>query len=166
MHEKVLRDGPDNLSLRLSCITRPLWLRTVTHRHVGPTGLYIHCAPLSVGYSPTSSFIGFGRARVFYFWSILYYHYYSVYIFISKFNWVIRWTWLSVFNVSGHIRVWSLLYFIILFSRLIWDLDISEELFPLAPDWYRESREFSFGPWLVQRGSHLLLYLFYHFTGR
>jgi hypothetical protein len=68
----VLRDGPDNLSLRLSCITRPMRLHTVTHRPVGPIGLYIHRAPLPVGYSPTSSFDGFGSARVFYFLSILF----------------------------------------------------------------------------------------------
>jgi hypothetical protein len=64
---RVLIDGPGELSLRLPCITRPLWLRTVTYRPVGPTGLYIHCAPLLVGYPPTSSFDGFGRASVFYF---------------------------------------------------------------------------------------------------
>jgi hypothetical protein len=68
----VLIGGPDNLSLRLSCLTRPLLLRTVTHRLVGPTGLYIHYAPLPVGYSLTSSFYRFDRARVFYFLSILF----------------------------------------------------------------------------------------------
>jgi hypothetical protein len=30
----VLRDGSDNLSLRLSYIIRPMWLRTVTNRPV------------------------------------------------------------------------------------------------------------------------------------
>jgi hypothetical protein len=75
---EMLRDGPDNLSLKLSYITRPLRLRMVTHRSVGPTDLYIHCTPLSVGYSPTSSFDGFDRVRVFYFLLILYY-YYAVY---------------------------------------------------------------------------------------
>jgi hypothetical protein len=65
MHGKVLRGGPDNLSLRLSCITRPLRLRMVTHKPVGPTGLYIHCAPLPVGYSPTSSLDEIDSARVF-----------------------------------------------------------------------------------------------------
>jgi hypothetical protein len=69
---RVLRGGPDNLGLSLSCITRPLRLRTVNHRPVGPTGLYIHCTPLPIGYSSTSSFDGFGRARVFYFLSILF----------------------------------------------------------------------------------------------
>jgi hypothetical protein len=37
---------------------------------------------------------------------------------------------------------------------------MSEGLSPLAPGWYRESRELSFGLKLVQRGSHLLLYFF------
>jgi hypothetical protein len=54
--------------------------------------------------------------------------------------------------VGGHIRVWILFYFyiIILFSRLIWDSSMSEELSPLAPDCYRVS--------------HLYYILFYHFT--
>jgi hypothetical protein len=47
----VLRDGPDNSQSELPCITRPLWLRTVTHRPVGPTGLYMYCASLPVGLS-------------------------------------------------------------------------------------------------------------------
>jgi hypothetical protein len=70
---RVLRDGPDNLSLSLFCITRPLQLHMVTYRHVGPTSLYIHCAPLSVGYSLAYLFDEFGRTRVFYFFlSILF----------------------------------------------------------------------------------------------
>jgi hypothetical protein len=67
MYGRVLRGGPNNLSLRLSCITILLRLRTVTYRPVGPIGLYIYCAPLPVGYSPTSSLDGIGSARVFYF---------------------------------------------------------------------------------------------------
>jgi hypothetical protein len=47
----VLRGGPDNSQSELPCITRPLWLRTVTHRPVGPTGLYMYCASLPVGLS-------------------------------------------------------------------------------------------------------------------
>jgi hypothetical protein len=43
----------------LSCITRPT--------DYIPLGLYIHCAPLLIGYPSTPSFGGFGRARVFYF---------------------------------------------------------------------------------------------------
>jgi hypothetical protein len=72
---KVLRDGPGDLSLILSCITRLLRLRTVTHRPVGPIYLYIHCTPLPVGYPPTPSFGGFVCAKVFYFESIFYYYY-------------------------------------------------------------------------------------------
>jgi hypothetical protein len=34
----------------------------------GPLGLYIHCAPLPVGYPPTMSFDGFGRAKMFSIW--------------------------------------------------------------------------------------------------
>jgi hypothetical protein len=37
---------------------------------------------------------------------------------------------------------------------------MSEGFSPLAPGWHRESRELSFRPWLVQRVSHLLLYIF------
>jgi hypothetical protein len=81
---RVLRDGPNNLSPRLSCITRLLRLCTVTHRLVGPTSLYIHCAPLFVGYSLTLSFDGFGHTKVFYFCPILYY--YAVYDLISNLN--------------------------------------------------------------------------------
>jgi hypothetical protein len=114
MHERVLKGGPGDLSLRLSCITRPLRLRTVIHRPVRPTGLYIHCAPLLVGYSPTSSFDGFGRARVFYFFiNIIYY--YSGYDLIPNLIERLGWMWLSVFSVGDHIRVWSLPFFIILF---------------------------------------------------
>jgi hypothetical protein len=110
----VLSGEPDNFSLRLSCITRPLWLRTVTHRPVGPTGLYIHCAPLYVDYSPTSSFDGFSHAREFYFLSIFFY-YYLEYDLIPNLIKRLWWIWLSVFSVGGHIWIWSLLYFMILF---------------------------------------------------
>jgi hypothetical protein len=58
MHEKVLRGGPADLRLRLPCITRPTGYI--------PLDLYIHCASLLVGYPPTPSFGGFGRARVFF----------------------------------------------------------------------------------------------------
>jgi hypothetical protein len=66
----VLRGGLGlgNLGPSLSCITRPMWLRTMSHRPVGLISLYIHCASLPVGYPSTSSFDGFDRARVFYFW--------------------------------------------------------------------------------------------------
>jgi hypothetical protein len=47
----VLRGGPDNSQSELHCITRPLWLRTVTHRLMGPTGLYMYYASFPVGLS-------------------------------------------------------------------------------------------------------------------
>jgi hypothetical protein len=37
----MLRGGPGNSQSELPCITRPLWLRTVTHRPVGPIGLML-----------------------------------------------------------------------------------------------------------------------------
>jgi hypothetical protein len=68
---------------------------------------------------------------------------------------------LSIYCVHAIFELWILFSFIILlFIRLIRDLDRSEELSPLTPGWYRESRKLSFGPWLVQRVSHLLLYYF------
>jgi hypothetical protein len=45
----VLRGGPGNSQSELPCITRPLWLRTVIHRPVGPTSLYMYCASLLDG---------------------------------------------------------------------------------------------------------------------
>jgi hypothetical protein len=142
---RVLRCGSDNLSMRLSCITRSLWLRTVTHRSVGPTGLYIYYAPLSVDYSLTSSFDEFGSSRVLYFWSILF-------IIIQYFIWFsnlierLGLIWLSTFSVGGHTRVWILLHFIILFYLSgLFEITVCPKCF-------------LFGPWLVQWGSHLLLY--------
>jgi hypothetical protein len=42
--------------------------------------------------------------------------------------------------------------------------NMSKEFSLLAPGWNRENRELSFGSWLVQRGSHLLLYFILSFT--
>jgi hypothetical protein len=47
----VLRGGPGNFQFELPCIIRPLWLRTVTHRPMGPTGLYMYRASLPIGLS-------------------------------------------------------------------------------------------------------------------
>jgi hypothetical protein len=102
---RVLRDMSDNLSLKLSCITRPLRLHTMTHRPVGPTGLYIHCAPLTVGYSPISSFDGFSRARVFYFFTNIIYYYYLIYNLIPNLIERLGLKWFSVFSVGSHIQV-------------------------------------------------------------
>jgi hypothetical protein len=136
---RVLRGGPDNLSPRLPCITRPMWLRTVSHRPVGPISLYIHCTSLFVGYPPTPSFDGFGLTRVFSIWINIILLLFCIW-FDFNLNWAIRITCLLVFSVDGHIRVWILLHFyIISFSRLIWDPGLSQGLSPLAPGWYRES---------------------------
>jgi hypothetical protein len=67
----VLRGRPGDLSLMLSYITKLVRLRTMTHRPVGPTGLYIHYASLSIGYPLTPSFGGFIRAGVFFWINIL-----------------------------------------------------------------------------------------------
>jgi hypothetical protein len=91
MHERVLRGGPADLSLRLPCITKPLLLRTVTHRPVGPIDLSIHRTPLLIGHSPTSSLDEIGSAKVFYFLSILYYYYY-VYNLMSNLIERLGWT--------------------------------------------------------------------------
>jgi hypothetical protein len=71
MHERVLRGGAGDLSLRLPCITRPTGYV--------PLGLYMYCAPLLVGYPPTPSFGGFDHTRVFSFGLIFYYYYDSEY---------------------------------------------------------------------------------------
>jgi hypothetical protein len=49
----------------------------------------------------------------------------------------------SVFSVGGHFRDWNLLRDIILLylSGLYRILILSEGLSPLAPGWYRESRD-------------------------
>jgi hypothetical protein len=49
----------------------------------------------------------------------------------------------SVFSVGGHIRDWNLLHDIILLylSGLFRILILFEGLSPLAPGWYRESRD-------------------------
>jgi hypothetical protein len=82
---------------------------------VGPLDLCIRYVPLSVGHSPTSSFDGF-VSSISVFFDQYYIYYYFVYNLISN---LIEWlgsTWILVFSVGGHIRVWILLCFIILFS--------------------------------------------------
>jgi hypothetical protein len=130
---------------------------------VGPLGLCIHCASLPIGHSLTSSFDGYDSAtRVFF--DQYYNNYYSIYDLIPNLIELLWWTWLSVYSVDGHIRVWILLCFIILFYLAgLFEISVCPKgLSPLTPDWYRKSRELSFDPWLVHRGSHLLLYSFCH----
>jgi hypothetical protein len=117
---------------------------------VGPLGLSIHCAPLSVGHSPTPSLDGFGSAIVFSFLSILYY-YYSVYNLILNLIERSGWTRLSVFRMGGHIRVWSL-FRVILYSKngdaVLWPQVGTVQ----APTCYYIAKIVmrSSGPWLVQ----------------
>jgi hypothetical protein len=96
--------------------------------------------PLPIGYSPIPSLDEIGRARVFYFWSILYY-YYSVNDLILNLIERLWWTWFLVFSVGDHIRVWSLLHFIMLFylAGLFEILICPKGFFSLAPGWYKEA---------------------------
>jgi hypothetical protein len=85
-----------------------------------------------------------------------YYYYYYIYIYILILNLIERlgWTWISVFSVGDHIRVWSIFRFIILFylavlfeisvcpkGFLFWPLVGIENVrnYHLAPGWYREA---------------------------
>jgi hypothetical protein len=143
----VLRGKTDNPNLRLSYITRPMRLRMVSHRLVGPISLYIHCAPLSVSYSSISSFDRFDSAKVFYFLSILYYYYYyTVYdLILNLFEGLgIR---PSVFSVCGAILNSGFYPKLLLCSRLIRDLDMFEGL--------------SFGPWMGTEKVWCFLILLY-----
>jgi hypothetical protein len=150
---RVLRDGPGDLSLRLPCLTRQ---RITSGKSVGPWGplvcIYTMHLCLSVIYRPRH-LTGSVVLKCFYFWSILYY-YYVVYDLISNLIERLWWTWISMFIVVGHIWVWILLYFIILFylaglfeiseclkGFLLWPLVGTEKdkNSPLAPGWYREA---------------------------
>jgi hypothetical protein len=133
---------------------------------VGPLGLGIHCAPLLVGHSPIPSLDGFDNARVFYFWSILYY-YYSVYNLIPNLIERLGWTWHSVFSVGGHIRVWSIFWFIILFYLAgLFEISVCPKSFLLWPLIGTEKVGMrSSGPQWYSVASHLLLYSVLCFTG-
>jgi hypothetical protein len=87
----VLRGGPGNLSMRLYCITRLTGYILL--------GLYIHCAPLLVGYPPTPSFGGFGRARVFFFIKFIFLLFFIWLRFLIQI-WAIMILYLSVFSVG------------------------------------------------------------------
>jgi hypothetical protein len=76
---RVLRDGPGNSQSELPCITRPLWLRTVTHRPVGPIGLYMYCASFACRVTHRSRHLA-GSAVLECFLLILsIFYYYSLY---------------------------------------------------------------------------------------
>jgi hypothetical protein len=139
----VLRGRPGNSQSELPCITRPLWLRTVTHRPVGPTGLYMYCASVPVGLS-TDPVIW--RVRLCQSIFLLILLYFIIILNMIKFLiqiWVIMIPCTSVFSVGGHIRDWNLFRDIILLylSGLCRILILSEGFSPLAPGWYRESRD-------------------------
>jgi hypothetical protein len=138
----VLRGGPGNSQSELPCITRPLWLRTVTHRPMGPTGLYMYCASLPAGLS-TDPVIW--RVRLC---QSVFFDQYYIYIILDMITflipiWAIRIPCPSVFSVGGLIRDWNLFRYTILLylSGLFRILVLSEELSSLAPSWYRESRD-------------------------
>jgi hypothetical protein len=139
----VLRGGPGNFQSELPCITRPLWLRTVTHRPVGPTGLYMYCASVSVGLSTDPVIWRFRLCQSAFFWSLLYLII-ILYMIKSLIQiWAIRIPCTSVFSVGGHIRDWNLVRDTILLyiSGVFRILILSEGFSPLAPSWYRESRD-------------------------
>jgi hypothetical protein len=131
----VLRGGPSYLSLRLPCITRPTGYVRWSSWLVGPIGLYIYIAHIFLSDIHQSRCLtGSTMPWVF---SILINIIFIIIqcVFCSQLNWVIRITLLLVFSVGSHIRIWILFYFIILlFSWLIWDLNMFEGFSPLALD--------------------------------
>jgi hypothetical protein len=139
----VLRDGPGNIQSELPCITRPLRLRAVTHRPVGPTGLYMYCASLPVELSTDPVIWRVRLCQSVFFWSLLYF---IIILYMIKFLiqiWAIRISCTSVFSVGGHIRDWNLVHDtkLLYLSGLFRILVLSEGLSPLALSWYRESRD-------------------------
>jgi hypothetical protein len=143
---RVLRDGQSDLSRRLPYIARPMWLRTVTNRPVGPFGLCIYCAPLPIGHSPTSSFDGFDGAISVFLWSILYFLLFSIW-FDSKFN-LSDYDWNDFQCLAWAVIFESEFYsiFIILFYLAgLFEISVCLKGSPLAPSWYKENWELSFG---------------------
>jgi hypothetical protein len=138
-------------------------LCTVSVSPMGPLGLYIseylYLSVIQRSHHLMSSAV----SQEFSIWSILLLLLLLLLFIIYFFpNWI-KWLghYLQYLVCVGHIELWILFRFIILlFSRLIRDLDMSKGLSPLAPDWYRESRELSFNPRLVQRVSHFVIISF------
>jgi hypothetical protein len=81
-----MRGGPGSSQSELPCITRPLWLRTVTYRPVGPTGLYMYCTSLLVGLSTDPVIWRVRLCQSVFFWSILYFIILNMINFKSKFE--------------------------------------------------------------------------------
>jgi hypothetical protein len=130
---RVLSGGPGDLSLRLPSITTPTGY---VRWSIGPWDplVYIYSAHiyLSIIHRP-HHLMGSAMPWVFLFdWYYIYY--YSGYYFILNLIELLGLKWLSVFSVGSHIWVWILFYYyIILFSQLIWDLDMSEGFFSFGP---------------------------------
>jgi hypothetical protein len=139
----ALRDRPGNSQSELPCITRPLWLRTVTHRPVGPTGLYMYCASVPVELFTDPVIWRVRLCQSAFFWSLLYF---IIILNMIKFLvqiWAIRIPCTLVFSVGGHIRDWNLLSdnILLFLSDLFRILILSEGVSPLTSGWYRESRD-------------------------
>jgi hypothetical protein len=119
----------------------------------------MHCAPLPVGYLPTSSFGEFDRAIVFSFFIIFYYYYseydflniiyyyYSEYDFLLGFHVFQYLVWTAIFE-SGFYSIFILFYLADLFripvcpkGFLFWLLIGTEKVGSshLVRGWYRES---------------------------
>jgi hypothetical protein len=163
----VLRGGPDNSQSELPCITRPLWLRTVTHRLVGPTSLYMYCASLPVGLS-TNPVI----------WRVRQCH--SVFLLINII-FLLFWIWLnfkSKFERLGYhvlqCLVWAAIfetkiYFMILYYYIYpaylgsWYCPKGFLLWPLVGTEKVGMRSASLSEYSV--GSHLFIFRFDTFTG-
>jgi hypothetical protein len=170
MHESVERRAGWSQS-EIVLYNQTNGLRAVTNRPVRPIDLYIHCAPLLVGHSPTSSFDGIGSAMIIFLWSILYY-YYPIYDMILNLIERLGLKWLSVFSVGGHIRVWILFRFIILFylsslfetsvcpkGFLLWPR-IGTESFPFIIIFYFIISHIVISFWWYDNWSHTLIHLF------
>jgi hypothetical protein len=136
---RVLRDGPNDLSMTLSCITIPTgYVRWPIGLWDPLVCIYIeHLCPSVIHQS--HHLTGSVVPRVFFIWSILCLLLFSIW-FDPNLNWVIRITWLSVFSVatifeSGFYSVLLYYYLAYLFKNsvcpkrfLLWPLVGTESL--------------------------------------